>query len=83
MKNNGIRLLLIGAAALLVSLASQPPALALSLYCPPGYTGPESLQDGCCLSSNKPKAIYDEYSCVDGVAKGPVTKVCSTAPCPV
>jgi hypothetical protein len=84
MRKNAARLLLIASAFLLVSLAFQRPVHAFTETCPPGYTGPESIQEGCCLSlPGRPKAVYYEYRCVDGVPQGNATMVCSSLPCPV
>ena len=82
-KNTG-RLLLIAAAVLLVSLAFQGRAQAFAEPCPAGYTGPESLQFGCCFHLKPPgpsTLAYYEYFCVDGVRVGSSTQVCSAQPC--
>jgi hypothetical protein len=84
MKKNA-RFLLIAAAALLVSFAFHTSAQAFALTCPSGYTGPRSLQEGCCfnLKASPPTTTlqYYEYQCEDGVAVGGATPVCSATPC--
>ncbi len=77
-----LRLVLLLAAFVLVSAAFQRSASAFVEPCPEGYTGPASIQFGCCLSlpPTTPTLSYYEYFCVDGLARNS-TRVCSSTPC--
>lgn len=77
------RLVLLLVAFTLVSAAFQRSASAFAEPCPPGYSGPASIQFGCCFSFNPPKPStlqYYSYFCNNGVATNSM-RICSATPC--
>jgi hypothetical protein len=77
------RLVLLLAAFVLVSAAFQRSASAFAEPCPRGYTGPASIQFGCCFSLNPPHQTtlqYYSYFCNNGFPTNS-TRICSNTPC--
>jgi hypothetical protein len=76
------RLVVLLAAFVLVSAAFQRSASAFAEPCPAGYTGPASVQVGCCLSRPpKPSTLqYYSYFCNNGFPTNSM-RICSNTPC--
>ena len=76
------RLVLLLAAFVLVSAAFQRSASAFIEPCPEGYTGPASIQFGCCLSlpPTTPTLSYYYYFCNNGFPTNSM-RICSSTPC--
>jgi hypothetical protein len=82
MKTKTWRWVLILAAFVLVCAAFQRPASAFAEPCPPHYTGPASIQFGCCFNLKGGTATlqYYTYFCVNGVPENSM-RICSATPC--